>query len=84
MSRSKVRVAGWWSTRWIRIVPGMKLGSAGMHNQVRQWTRGGALASLLDTLFDRGFEAFLSSGHGNVETTTGYGSTSRPNLPGRS
>ncbi|MCY4508131.1 MAG: hypothetical protein OXG35_14415, partial [Acidobacteria bacterium] len=35
----------------------------GMHNQVRQWTRGGVLASLLDTLFDRGFEVFLTSDH---------------------
>ena len=36
-----------------RIMHGMKLGSAGMHSQVRQWTRGGMLASLLDTLFEQ-------------------------------
>ena len=52
-----------------RIMHGMKLGSAGMHNQVRQWTRGGMLASLLDALFDRGFDVYLTSDHGNVETT---------------
>ena len=64
---------------------GMKLGSAGMHNQVRQWTRGGVLASLLDTLFDREFEVFLTSDHGNVETT-GCGAPregSVADLPGR-
>ena len=51
-----------------RIMHGMTLGSAGMHNQIRQWTRGGMLAALLDTLLDRGFAVFLTSDHGNVET----------------
>ena len=69
VSRLKVRVAGLVVDAVDRIMPGMKLGSAGMHNQVRQWTRGGMLASLLDTLFDQGFEVFLTSDHGNVETT---------------
>ena len=85
VSRPKVRVAGLVVDAVDRIMHGMKLGSAGMHNQVRQWTRGGMLASLLDTLFDQGFEVFLTSDHGNVETT-GCGAPqegSVADLPGR-
>ena len=51
-----------------RIMHGMTLGSAGMHNQVKLWTESGVLAALLDTLLDRGFAVFLTSDHGNVET----------------
>ena len=51
-----------------RIMHGMTLGSAGMHNQIRQWTGGGMLAALLDTLLDHSFAVFLTSDHGNVET----------------
>ena len=50
-----------------RIMHGMTLGSAGMHNQVKLWTESRALAGLLDTLLDRGFAVFLTSDHGNVE-----------------
>ena len=85
VSRPRVRVAGLVVDAVDRIMHGMKLGSAGMHNQVRQWTRGGMLASLLDTLFDQGFEVFLTSDHGNVETT-GCGAPregSVVDLPGR-
>ena len=85
VSRPKVRVAGLVVDAVDRIMHGMKLGSAGLHNQVRQWTRGGVLASLLDSLFDRGFEVFLTSDHGNVETT-GCGAPqegSVAELPGR-
>ena len=69
VSRPRVRVAGLVVDAVDRIMHGMKLGSAGMHNQVRQWTRGGMLASLFDTLFDQGFDIYLTSDHGNVETT---------------
>ena len=85
VSHPRVRVAGLVVDAVDRIMHGMKLGSAGMHNQVRQWTRGGMLASLLDTLFDQGFEVFLTSDHGNVETT-GCGAPqegSVADLPGR-
>ncbi|MYN66476.1 MAG: BREX-3 system phosphatase PglZ [Acidobacteria bacterium] len=50
-----------------RIMHGMTLGSAGMHNQVELWTESRTLAGLLDTLLDRGFAVFLTSDHGNVE-----------------
>ena len=85
VSRPRVRVAGLVVDAVDRIMHGMKLGGAGMHNQVRQWTRTGMLALLLDTLLDRGFEVFLTSDHGNVETT-GCGAPregSVADLPGR-
>ena len=50
-----------------RIMHGMMLGSAGMHNQVKLWTESRVLAALLDALLDRGFAVFLTSDHGNVE-----------------
>ena len=52
-----------------RIMHGMELGTAGMHNQVRQWTSLGHLAALLDLLFSAGFRIYLTADHGNVEAT---------------
>jgi len=40
---------GWLSMKWIRLY-GMELGTAGMHNQVRQWALQGFIAQLLDLL----------------------------------
>ena len=50
-----------------KIMHGMQLGTAGMHNQVRQWATEGFMADLLDLLHDYGFAVFLTSDHGNVE-----------------
>jgi hypothetical protein len=52
-----------------RIMHGMELGTAGMHNQVRQWANEGFLASLCDRLLSSGFTVYLTSDHGNVEAT---------------
>jgi hypothetical protein len=49
------------------IMHGMQLGTAGMHNQVRQWAVAGFLAKLLDSAIAGGFAVFLTSDHGNVE-----------------
>ena len=64
----KVRAAGLVVDTVDQIMHGMTLGSAGMHNQVRQWTRSGMLAELFDMLYDGGFAVILTSDHGNVET----------------
>ena len=50
-----------------KIMHGMELGSAGMHNQVRQWAEEGFMAGLLDMLLHEGFAVFLTSDHGNIE-----------------
>ena len=50
-----------------RIMHGMELGAAGMHNQVRQWAGEGFMARLLDRLLGDGFAVYLTSDHGNIE-----------------
>ena len=52
-----------------KIMHGMELGAAGMHNQVRQWIREGFLPELLKLLQEEGFAVVLTSDHGNVETS---------------
>jgi len=68
LSHPKMRVVGLVVDQVDKIMHGMTLGSAGMHNLVRQWTSQGTLAALLDLLFDRGFSVFLTADHGNIET----------------
>ncbi len=72
LSYPRIRVAGLVIDKVDRIMHGMELGTAGMHNQVRQWAEQSYLASLLDLLLDRGFRVFLTSDHGNIEAE-GYG-----------
>lgn len=48
---------------------GMQLGSAGMHNQIRQWCSGGFLNSLINFFLDQNFSVWLTSDHGNTECT---------------
>ena len=62
-----VRVAGLVVDKVDRIMHGMTLGAAGMHNQVRQWAAQGHCAALLDVLFERGFRVYVTSDHGNIE-----------------
>jgi hypothetical protein len=68
VSHPKVRAVGLVVDKVDQIMHGMTLGSAGMHNLVRQWMKQGMLAALLDTLLDRGFSVFLTADHGNIET----------------
>lgn len=67
LDRARVHVVGLVVDQIDRIMHGMTLGSAGMHNQVSQWTEGGCLAGLLTLLLRRDFTVFLTSDHGNVE-----------------
>lgn len=67
LSHPKARVAGLVIDKVDKIMHGMELGSAGMHNQVGQWAKQPYLSKLLDTLFDRGFRVYLTSDHGNIE-----------------
>ena len=50
-----------------KIMHGMQLGAAGMHNQIRQWCQGGFLAALVGNLLDYGFEVWLTADHGNMQ-----------------
>ncbi len=67
LSHPKARVAGLVVDKVDKIMHGMEMGTAGMHNQVRQWTKQPYLNTLLDLLLDRGFRVYLTSDHGNVE-----------------
>jgi len=67
LSHPKVRVAGLVVDKVDKIMHGMEMGTAGMHNQVCQWAKQPYLNTLLDLLLDRGFRVYLTSDHGNVE-----------------
>ena len=67
LERPGVRAAGLVVDKVDRIMHGMTLGTAGMHNQVRQWASEGHFATLLGLLFQRGFRVYLTADHGNIE-----------------
>ena len=67
LAQPKLRVAGLVLDKVDKIMHGMQMGTAGMHNQVRQWGRQGYLSRLLDMLLDQGFRVCLTSDHGNIE-----------------
>jgi len=67
IARPKTRVVGLVVDKVDKIMHGMQLGTAGMHNQVRQWAGGPFMANLLDLLLESGFRVYLSSDHGSIE-----------------
>jgi hypothetical protein len=67
VTRPHVRLVGLIVDKVDKIMHGMQLGTAGMHNQIHQWAKQGFLAQLLDLLLDRDFIVFLTSDHGNLE-----------------
>ena len=67
ISRPRSRVAGLVIDKVDRILHGMELGSAGMHNQVDQWAKQLYLKNLLELLLDHDFRVYLTSDHGNIE-----------------
>ena len=67
LSHPKVLVVGFVIDTVDKIMHGMQLGTAGMHNQVRQWAEQGFMQRLLNLLFDHGFGVVLTSDHGNIE-----------------
>lgn len=64
---SKTRVVGVIVRMVDEIMHGMKLGAAGMHNQVKQWCLGGFLVALINQLMEHGCEVWLTSDHGNIQ-----------------
>ncbi|MFY9188328.1 MAG: BREX-3 system phosphatase PglZ [bacterium] len=51
------------------IMHGMKLGSAGMLQQIALWAQGGYLNGTIDQLLKNGFVVYLTADHGNVAAT---------------
>ena len=69
IAHPRTRVAGLVVDKVDKIMHGMELGTAGMHNQVQQWARQPFLVNLIDLLLDNGFRVHLTSDHGNIEAT---------------
>ena len=67
LSRNDTRALGLVVDKVDKIMHGMALGTAGMHNQVRQWAGEGFMARLLDRLLGNGLAVYLTSDHGNIE-----------------
>lgn len=67
LSLPKLRVVGLVVDKVDRIMHGMMLGTAGMHNQVEQWAQLGFMRDLIGLLQARGFQVYLASDHGNIE-----------------
>ena len=72
IARPKTRVVGLVVDKVDKIMHGMELGNAGMHNQVRQWAGQPFMANLFNLLLENGFRVFLTSDHGNIEAA-GWG-----------
>jgi len=69
MEQPHLRVVGLVIDMVDKIMHGMELGAAGMHNQISQWVEQGFLNELITLLQGKGFQVYLSSDHGNVEAT---------------
>jgi hypothetical protein len=69
LSHPQARIAGLVVDKIDKIMHGMELGTAGMHNQVGQWAKLPYLSAILDLLLDHGFLIYLTSDHGNIEAT---------------
>jgi len=67
MHPGKTKVLGLVLDKVDKIMHGMQLGAAGMHNQIRQWCQGGFLVSLIGYLMDHDYQVWLTSDHGNIE-----------------
>lgn len=67
LAHPQVRVAGLVVDKVDKIIHGMELGTAGMHNQVRQWVQQGFIEQLFDILHELNFKIWLTSDHGNIE-----------------
>lgn len=66
-SDQRIRILGLVVDTVDKIMHGMELGLAGMHNQVRQWAKEGFLGKLIDLLLERNYKIFLTSDHGSID-----------------
>lgn len=63
----KTKVVGLVVYKVDKIMHGMQLGSAGMHNQIKQWCHAGFLSAMVGQLLDYGYEVWLTADHGNIQ-----------------
>lgn len=67
MSAPQMQVIGLVVDTLDDILHGMVLGTAGLHNQVRQWLENGYLVELITMLQNHGYIIYLTADHGNIE-----------------
>jgi hypothetical protein len=67
LNPGKTRAIGLVVDKVDKIMHGMQLGVAGMHNQIKQWCQEGFLSSLIGYLLDQDYQVWLTSDHGNIE-----------------
>lgn len=67
MNPGKTKAIGLVVDKVDKIMHGMQLGAAGMHNQIKQWCHKGFLCSLVGYLLDHDYQVWLTSDHGNIE-----------------
>ena len=67
VSSPRTRVIGLVIDKIDKIMHGMELGAAGMHNQIRQWAGQPFLSDLIDMLLRNGYCVYITSDHGNIE-----------------
>jgi hypothetical protein len=63
----KTKVVGLVVDKVDKIMHGIQLGSAGMHNQIKQWCHAGFLSAMVGQLLDYGYEVWLTADHGNIQ-----------------
>ena len=63
----KTKVVGLVVNKVDKIMHGMQLGAAGMHNQIKQWFQGGFLVTLVDKLLEYDYGVWLTADHGNIQ-----------------
>ena len=63
----KMRVLGLVVGTVDQSMHGVVTGTRGLHSVVRDWAQSGALARLITSLLDDGFEVFVTADHGNIE-----------------
>jgi hypothetical protein len=63
----KTKVVGLVVDKVDKIMHGMQLGSAGMHNQIKQWCQNGFLTALIRQLLEYGYKVWLTADHGNIQ-----------------
>ncbi|MDD2366097.1 MAG: BREX-3 system phosphatase PglZ [Desulfuromonadaceae bacterium] len=67
LNPGKTRAVGLVIDKVDKIMHGMQLGVAGMHNQINQWCHKGFLTDLVGYLLDNHYQVWLTSDHGNIE-----------------
>jgi hypothetical protein len=66
---SKTKVVGLVIDKVDKIMHGMQLGAAGMHNQIDQWCKSKYLITLINYLSSHRYDVWITSDHGNIEST---------------